>query len=87
MSKMNARLSAVRPALLVVALLLTMIAMISPAVASCTPGEKRTIITNNECCGAPTPPKVTKQNQVCNSSGVWVSYGSPYCIFNSVCAN
>lgn len=85
MSKMNARLSVIRPALLAVALLLTVIAMISPATAACTPGAKRTIIVNSACCQYPQV-KVTKQNQVCNSSGVWTNSGSSYCAAASVCA-
>ncbi|HEY2294934.1 MAG TPA: hypothetical protein VGM86_29875 [Thermoanaerobaculia bacterium] len=84
---MNARLSAVRPALLALALLLTLIAMISPAVAACTPGATRTIIANPECCKPiQQGPYETKQNQVCNSSGVWVNSGSTYCAKSSVCA-
>ena len=70
MSKMNVRVSA-----LAVALLLTVVAMMSPAIAACTPGATRTIIANPECCAYPQV-KVTKQNQVCNSSGVWVNNGS-----------
>jgi len=85
MSKLNARLSVVRPALLAVALLLTLFAMISPARAACTPGANRTIISNPACCQYPQV-KVTKQNQVCNSSGVWVNNGSSYCSSASVCA-
>jgi hypothetical protein len=85
MSRINARLSAVRPALLGVALLLTMIAMISPAFAACTPGATRTIISNIACC-QPTGAWATKQNQVCNSSGVWVNSGNSYCAPVSACA-
>jgi len=78
MSKMNVRLSVLRPALLVVGLLLTLIAMISPATAACTPGATKTIIVNPVCCQYPQA-KATKQNQVCNSSGVWVNSGGTYC--------
>ena len=85
MSKLNARLSVVRPALLGVALLLTLASMIPPAMAACTPGSSRTIISNIACCAYPDV-KVTKQRQVCNSSGVWVNSGSSFCSPHNVCA-
>lgn len=85
MSKLNARLSVVRPALLGMALLLTLVAMISPAVAGCVPGSKRTIVSNVACCAYPDV-KVTKQNQVCNSSGLWANSGSSFCAPHNVCA-
>ena len=84
MSKLNARLSVLRPALVGAALLLTFGAMIPPAIAACTPGTSRTIIVNPVCCGGGV--RVTKQNQTCNSSGVWVNSGGTYCAPNSVCA-
>jgi len=85
MSRMNARLSAARPAFLVLALLLTVVAMISPAFAACTPGSTQTIISNIACC-QPTGAWATKQKQVCNSSGVWVNSGSSFCAPVSACA-
>ena len=85
MSKLNARSSVVRPTLLGLALLLTLLTMISPAMAACTPGATRTIIANIACCLYPQV-KVTKQNQVCNSSGVWVNSGGTYCASYSTCA-
>ena len=84
MSKLNARLSLLRPALVGAALLLTFGAMIPPAIAACTPGAKRTIIVNPECCGGGV--RVTKQNQTCNTSGVWVNSGGTYCSPHNVCA-
>ncbi len=85
MSKMNARLSVVRPAILAVALLLTVIATISPAAAACVNGTTRTIIANILCCGSYPPAKVTKQNQKC-IGGVWVNQGGTYCASHSTCA-
>jgi P pilus assembly chaperone PapD len=79
-------MSKMRPALLAVALLLTVIAMISPARAACTPGTTRVIISNIACCAPAPAVRVTKQNQTCNSSGVWVNSGSSYCANNNVCA-
>ena len=84
MSKLNARLSFLRPALVGAALLLTFGATIPPAIAACTPGTTRTIIVNPECCGGGV--KVTKQNQNCSSTGVWVNSGGTYCATNPVCA-
>lgn len=84
MSKLNARLSVLRPALVGAALLLTFGAMIPPAIAACTPGATRTIIVNPVCCGGGV--KVTKQNQKCSSSGVWVNSGGTYCAPHNVCA-
>ena len=85
MSKLNGHLSVVRPALLGVALLLTLAAMITPAIAGCVPGSTRVIISNIACCAYPQV-KVTKQNQVCNSSGLWVNNGSSYCATYNTCA-
>lgn len=85
MSKLNARLSVLRPALLGAALLLTLASMIPSATAACVPGAKRTIIASIVCCQYPQV-KVTKQNQVCNSSGVWVNSGSSYCATHNTCA-
>ncbi|HEV2845978.1 MAG TPA: hypothetical protein VG477_14080 [Thermoanaerobaculia bacterium] len=84
MSKLNARLSVVRPALLGAALLLNLAAMTAPAIAACTPGATRTITVNPVCCGGGV--RVTKQNQKCNSSGVWANSGGTYCAPASVCA-
>ena len=85
MSRINARVSTLRPALLAAALLLTLIATLSPAFAACTPGAFRTIITNPACCKS-SGAWATKQNQTCNSSGVWVNSGSSYCGTVSACA-
>ena len=85
MSRINARLSAFRPALLALALLLTVIATLSPAFAACTPGAFRSIIVDPQCCRS-SGAWATKQNQTCNSSGVWVNSGSTYCGAVSACA-
>lgn len=85
MSRMNARITAVRPAMLAIALLLAAIATISPAMAACSSGSTRTIVTNIACCAPAPQVKVTKQNQVC-SGGVWVNSGNSYCGSNSACA-
>ena len=84
-AKINRRFGVYRIALLVLALVLTGLGMLPTAMAACTPGARRTIIVNIECCAYPLV-RVTKQNQVCNSSGVWVNSGSPYCASNSFCA-
>ena len=87
MSKLMHRASVLRLSLLGAALALTLLATIQPAFAACTPGAKRTIIVNIACCTSPgQPPKVTKQNQICNSSGAWVNNGSSYCASNPTCA-
>jgi len=87
MSKLNARLSTVRPAFLALALILALIATLSPAFAACTSGATRTIILDPTCCkpiaqGA----YATKQNQICNSNGIWLNSGSSYCGKVSSCA-
>ena len=84
MSKLNARLSLLRPALVGAALLLTFGAMIPPAIADCTPGAKRTIIVNPVCCGGGV--RVTKQNQTCITSGLWANSGGSYCAPHNICA-
>jgi P pilus assembly chaperone PapD len=84
MSKLNARLSAFRPAFLGATLLLAFMAMTSSArAAGCTAGSTRVIVTNIACCQ--TGVRVTKQNQTC-SGGVWVNNGNSYCAPNSICA-
>jgi len=85
MAKIN-RPSIYRIAFLTLALVLTLLGMVPTVTAACTPGARRTIIVNIECCGSVPPPKATKQNQVCNSSGVWVNSGGTYCGSVSACA-
>jgi hypothetical protein len=85
MAKINP-LSICRVALLALALALTGLGLLPPAAAACTPGATRTIIVNIFCCGSVPPPKATKQRQVCNSSGVWVNSGSPFCGAVTACA-
>lgn len=85
MSTMKPRLSAVRPALLGLAMLLALTAAFSPAAAACAPGAVRTIVVSIVCCQYPQV-TVTKQDQVCDSSGVWVNSGSSYCAAHKICA-
>ena len=86
MVKINACLSAVRPLLLSVALLLTLITMNSPAAAACAPGSRRVVIVDLSCCLPSPQVGVWKQNQECGTNGVWFSIGSRYCQAHSSCA-
>jgi hypothetical protein len=85
MAKINS-LSIYRIALLALALVLTGLGVLPTAQAACTPGATRTITVSVVCCGSVPPPKVTKQKQVCNSAGVWVNSGNPFCAAASACA-
>ena len=75
-----------RIAFLTLALVLTGLGMLPIATAACTPGAHRTIILDPSCCGSWPPPKATKQNQVCNSNGIWINSGGSYCGSVSACA-
>lgn len=86
LAKINHRVSLYRIAFLALALGLTGLGMLPSAKAACTPGAKRTIIVNIECCGSYPPPKVTKQNQTCSPCGCWQNTGSPYCASHTTCA-
>ena len=85
LAKVNSRFAALRPALLALVLMLTVLAMISPATAGCTYGQTRTIIVNSFCCEYPSV-KVTKQNQACCTDGTWMNQGGEYCAPYSFCA-
>lgn len=85
MSKLNTRLSIVRPVLLGVALLLCLAAMTAPALAACTPGSTLIRTVSTVCCD-PTSVTATvlREQYVCNSSGVWVLV-SRFCASATFC--
>jgi hypothetical protein len=77
LTKMNSQFSVLRPALLGLALMLTILAMMSPALASCTPGAWRTILVDGFCCNLPTSDATIQQQQCC--AGYWENVGGPHC--------
>jgi len=86
LTKMNAQFSVLRPALLALFVVLTLLATVSPATAAvCSYGERRTIILDSYCCNYPSV-SVTKQNQACCTDGTWMNDGGPYCGSSSFCA-
>jgi hypothetical protein len=77
LAKINHHISVYRIALLALALVLTGFGVLPTAMASCTPGDWRTILVDGACCNLPRSDATIQQQQCC--AGYWENVGGPHC--------